>query len=162
MDWSQDIYLALLLIGSGAALSVGGRKGLVFVMWANFLATMTLAGTPMGVGVADIACTCVLMFTGGKRAYALALLFAVMIPLYTFTPILGNYATYSIVDALAYCQIVILGGGGFGNLVRNLAFYTTIRPVRVSNSVDIIRAGRRTSAHSGNDAEGFAGEGMTK
>ena len=151
MTLFQSIYFVLLLTGSGAALLCGNRKRLIAILWANFIATMTFAGTPFSVGIADLSCAAALVYVGGKRAYAIALLFAAMVPLYLFATLLGNYATYTIVDVLAYCQVLILGGGGFGKLIgstKSLAFYTSLRTVRSAYNIHNMEEGRRASRHS--------------
>lgn len=151
MTTFQVIYLVLLLIGSGAALS-RDRWLLVFVLWINFGGTMSLAGEPMMVGVLDMACATMLVALGSKREYVVAGLFTAMIGLYYFAETLGNYTTYTIVDILAYAQVFVMGSGGFGELFRGckrslLALFT---PAGGS----VVGFGHNTNLRSQDDLDG--------
>lgn len=117
MDWSQIIYLLLLLIGSGAAAS-RDRWLLVIVMWINLAGTLSLNEYPMMVGIIDFVCVAALLSLGGKREYIVAGLFAFMIAIYAAAETIGNATTYGIVDVVAFAQIFVMGSGGFGRLFR--------------------------------------------
>lgn len=119
MHWTQTLYLLLLLIGSGAAITKD-RWLLATVMWMNFAGTFALAEAPMAVGIWDIACASVLVWFGSKRERVVAALFVAMVVLYKFDEQLGRATLYAIVDFIAYAQIAVIGGGGFGELLRNV------------------------------------------
>lgn len=120
MDWSQYIYLVLLLGGSGVAY-FHDSKFIVAVMWVNFIATMELSGNPLMVAVADIACAiAILSILRTKAAWTIAAIFGVMALIYPTSIIIGAAATYTIVDVLAYVQILAMGSTGFGNGIRFL------------------------------------------
>ena len=118
MDWSQDIYLMLLLVGSIAAYH-RGSKFIILVMWCNFLATMLLSPEPLMVALADLASAgAILMIVQNKAAFTIAALFCVMALIYPASIIIGASATYTIVDGLAYVQIFAMGSTGFGSAIR--------------------------------------------
>lgn len=112
MDWTQWAFIAAL----GAALAFG-RPGWIIaaVMAGNVAATILWGASPMTVAVVDAVCGAVLIF-GGKRSKAVALLFAAMVIWAVLARGFGfpNSTTYAIVDLLAYGQLVIIGGAGFG------------------------------------------------
>lgn len=147
----QIIYLVLLLIGSGAAITKD-RWLLVSVLWINFAGTMSLADYPLMVGILDLACASVLIGKGDKREYVVAGLFAAMIGLYYFAEILGNYATYSIVDILAYAQIFVMGSGGFGEFLR--ASRRSLFGVMAAASGGPAGFRHNTNIHSQDDLDG--------
>ena len=130
MHWTQIIYILLLLIGSGAAVAKD-RWLLVTVMWMNFAGTFSLADIPMAVGIWDIACASILVWFGSKRERVVAALFVAMVVLYKFDEQLGRATLYAIVDLIAYAQIVVIGGGGFGELLHNIR--SSLRGVRHPN-----------------------------
>lgn len=113
LDWSQWAFLIALC----AALLIGFPRALVWgVMLGNLWATMVLAAIPIGVGVADaVAATLILTF-GGRREAIVAALFAIMMPLYVVGQAFGwsDWATYAIVDALAYAQCIVIGSANGG------------------------------------------------
>ena len=121
MHWTQIIYLGLLLIGSGAAITKD-RWILVVVLWMNFGGTIALVGTPVAVGVLDIACAATLVSFGSRRDYVVASLFVLMTLIYPFELQLGRAMLYTVIDIMACAQIVVMGGGGFGDLLRNVRF----------------------------------------
>lgn len=138
MHWTQIIYLLLLLIGSGAAITKD-RWLLVTVMWMNFAGTFALADIPMAVGIWDIACASTLVWFGSKRERVVAALFVTMVVLYKFDEQLGRATLYAIVDLIAYAQVVVIGGGGFGELLRNIR--SSLRDMRGSNPSHTVGAG---------------------
>ena len=77
---------------------------------------MTLAQSPVTVGVADAVAATLLLTFGGKREAVIAALFALMMPLYVAGQALGwsDWATYAIVDALAYAQCIVIGSANGG------------------------------------------------
>jgi len=118
VDWSQDIYLFLLLVGSIAAYR-HGSKFIILVMWCNFLATMLLSSEPLMVALVDIASAwAILMVVQNRAAFTIAGLFCVMALIYPASIIIGASATYTIVDVLAYVQIFAMGSTGFGSAIR--------------------------------------------
>lgn len=103
MHWTQVAYIAALcaaLYGGGAPVKV------VAVMIGNLAATLTLSGTPMVVGTIDLLCAIVLI-GNNMRANIVAVLFALMIPVYVAG--LKTSTTYTIVDVLAYLQLGVIG-----------------------------------------------------
>ena len=148
MHWTQIIYLGLLLIGSGAAITKD-RWLLVVVLWMNFGGTIALHDAPIAVGVLDMACASILVGFGDRREYVVASLFVLMTILYQFEVQLGRAMLYTIIDVMAYAQIVVIGGGGFGELLRN--FRSSLRDVRHSNPGYSVGAGRDADGnHQGN------------
>jgi hypothetical protein len=119
MDESQIIYVSLLV---AASLTGGPSKALLLVMWGNLGATMFLADNYTHVAAADIIAAVILTLRS-RHEGAIALLFAAMLPVYVVADQLSftKTATYAIIDALAYAQIVILGrwDGGFFNIGGN-------------------------------------------
>ncbi len=122
MDWSQILYLLLLLIGSGAAVCKD-RWFVVVVMWFNLGATVALTDNPFLVGIGDLITATLLVRFGDARASVVAALFVPMLVLYRFDEQLGHPLMYSLVDGFAYTQLVVIGGGGFGQLRRNIKFF---------------------------------------
>lgn len=116
MHWTQLAYIAALLLALGI-----GRPGYLVasVMVGNLLATITLAPSPLAIGVADIVCAGILL-TGGVKAHIVAYIFAAMVPVYVAAAMLHwqNSTTYAIIDALAYLQLAVIGGVGGGYVNR--------------------------------------------
>ena len=113
MSGWQMIFVCLLALSFAA----GRPKPVVwFAMLGNLAATMTLAQSPVTVGVADAVAATLLLTFGGKREAIIAALFAVMMPLYVAGQWLGwsDWATYAIVDALAYAQCIVIGSANGG------------------------------------------------
>jgi hypothetical protein len=110
MDWSQLLFLALLL-----AATLTGSRLIAGVMWLNFAATVVLASSPITVAGADALAAALLLFCG-KRGQIIAAIYAVMIPIYPVAVWAGlpNAATYTIVDLLAFIQLAALGGWDHG------------------------------------------------
>lgn len=148
MDWTQWAYIGAL----AAALAVG-RPGYLIasVMLANLAGTMTLSGFPLSVAVVDALCGTALVF-GSGRAAAVAVFFAAMVVWAVVAQALGftSAATYAIVDVLAYGQLAIIGGAGFGNgrRIRN-AFRSFGR--RHSNPRDSMAIRDASDGNSGMD-----------
>lgn len=116
MDWAQYLYLVFLAIGCGAGVCVR-RWVTATVMAINCGLTIYLSPDQLSIGITDILCATILIgFIGGVRANSIALLFAIMTPIYTLG--LPPMVSFTIVDVLAYSQIIIMGGGGFGTLAR--------------------------------------------
>jgi hypothetical protein len=112
MDGWQVIFGAALALAC-----LAGRRDrlIVSVMLANFAATLTFAATPLTVGVADILCMAVLI-TGSARARVVAAFFAAMSAIYPLGLWFGLTAPtiYTIVDVLAFLQLVVVGRGDHG------------------------------------------------
>lgn len=120
MDWSQLLFAAALAVACYAG---RGDWRIVGCMVANFLATVTLAAWPLAVACADLACVVVLVM-GSIRARVVAAFFVVMAAIYPIASAmgLGNAATYTIVDVLAFLQLMAVGHGddGIGFVRRHL------------------------------------------
>jgi hypothetical protein len=119
MDWSQTLYLALIIVASGFC-----RDGrIAAVMWANFVCTMALAGSPALVATVDLLSICFLVGRNPRRNIV-ATIFVFMVPIYGLGEHFawGPTVTYSMIDALAFAQLFIMGRGdvGLGNLGRHL------------------------------------------
>jgi hypothetical protein len=131
MHWTQYAYIALLTLGTLAALRVG-RGGLAAVMWANFTATFLAAGNASLIATADIISAVLIIFLFADVAgLAVAVIFMFMVVVYMPTGVLFNKATtYTIVDILAIIQIIILGGRGYARNVRTIymALVGSVRP----------------------------------
>lgn len=119
MHWTQVIYLGLLLICSGAAIS-RDRWLLVVIMWMNFSGTFALSDVPFAVGTLDISCAAALIAFGSYRERIIAALFVPMVLLYVFEEQLGRAMLYGIIDIIAYTQMSIMGAGGFGSTARSI------------------------------------------
>ncbi|MGL4309810.1 MAG: hypothetical protein ACRCSU_04930 [Paracoccaceae bacterium] len=107
-----------MIFGSALALAcIAGRRDrlIVGVMLANFAATVAFAEQPLTVGFADILCM-TLLLTGSARARVVAAFFAAMSAIYPIGVWFGlTPATiYTIVDALAFLQLVVVGRGDHG------------------------------------------------
>lgn len=117
MDWSQYLYLVFLAIGCGAAISVG-RWPLAFVMALNFPVTAYLHDHQVGIAVMDVLSGAFLVtWLKGVRNRSVGLLFALMVIIGTLPLSQVTYSTT--LDIIAYSQIIIMGGGGFGIIIRN-------------------------------------------
>lgn len=85
----------------------------------NFIGTMTLAASPISVGVLDMATITALFLVGGWRGYALAGVFVAIVPIYPIGVYLAwsNFAIYAIVDLLGYAipGVLASGSGNGGN-----------------------------------------------
>ena len=159
MHWTQIIYLGLLLIGSGAAITKD-RWLLVVVLWMNFSGTIALHDAPVAVGVLDIVCASMLVGFGGRRDHIVASLFILMILLYQFEVQLGRVMLYTVVDVMAYAQIIVMGGGGFGELLRNARF--TVRDLRRPASGHSMGQGRDAGGNPQRDLDGDQKSGIPK
>jgi len=106
MDWSQLLFFALIF-----AATLTGDKRIAAVMWMNFTATVALAGNPVTVAGAD-ALAAALLLSCGRRGQIVAAVYAIMIPIYPFAAWAGlpSYATYTIIDLLAFIQLAAMGG----------------------------------------------------
>lgn len=124
MHWTQALYIVLL----GLALCASWRQRwpalIAAVMVGNLVVTMALASDPIAVGVADAVSAAILLI-GNARAWAVAMLFSVMIVVYVSATWLlwPNAATYAIIDLIAYLQLGIVGGmdRGIGRICRSAA-----------------------------------------
>lgn len=102
MHWTQVAYIMALcaaLYGGGAPLKV------VTVMVGNLVVTLAFSGTPLAVGVIDLLCAAMLI-GNNMRANIVAVLFAMMVPVYVAG--LKTSTTYTIVDVLAYLQLGVI------------------------------------------------------
>jgi len=150
MHWTQIIYLALLLIGSGAAL-YKDRWLIVIIMWLNFSGTLALSEVPFAIGVLDMACATLLLALGSRREYIVSGLFVAMTVLYRFEADLGRSALYAIVDVLAYTQVFIMGSGGLGGFVRSSKLL--LFSLRDSANGVSVAGGDNATSHLGGDLE---------
>jgi hypothetical protein len=105
---------------------------------------MALAASPLAVGVLDACTIAALLIVGGWRGYALAGIFAVLVPIYPAGIYFAwpNFAIYAIVDLLGYSipGVLASGHGGYSNKRR-------INSGRRSGSAGIA-AGRHVVARS--------------
>ncbi len=115
MDWSQVLVASAL-----ALVALNGRDWpIVSVLAANFIATMILAGSPLFVAGADIACALILLRMGTIRAKAVGWFYVLMLISYAIGRAceLPNSATYAIVDLIGLAQYMVAGhvdNGGRG------------------------------------------------
>ncbi len=93
---------------------------MVSALWMNFAGTIALADVPFAIGVWDILCASCLVMFGDRRALVVAGLFVVMVVLYPLEQRVGRSTLYTIIDLIAYAQVAAIGGGGFGELLRNV------------------------------------------
>jgi hypothetical protein len=112
MDLSQIAFLSALAL----ACWFGRREPMIgLVVALNCFATIASAGSPLTVAIADLLAIAVLM-VGNARSKVVAAFFVAMVPLY---PIglwfdLPKSTIYTIVDVLAYLQLVVVGRGDNG------------------------------------------------
>lgn len=118
MELSQIFYAALL---TGAIWWGRPDWRLSLICVSNFLGTMTLAASPIAVGVLDMATIAALIFIATPRAFALAAVFAALVPIYPVGAFLTlpAFAIYAIVDLLGYAIPGILSGGSGGRSARS-------------------------------------------
>lgn len=111
MDWSQILYLALLVL----AIYTGQPNPLIaFAMIFDLVGTMLFAADPFSVAIIDLVAV-ILLAGEGRRANAIAALFVLAQPVYFLHAFgLNNAAIYTIVDCIAYLQLFILGRGDVG------------------------------------------------
>ena len=108
MDGSQAVYTTGLIV----ALYCGRPHWLIAAaMVFDLAATLALSGNPIAVGTADMICAVALLFAGW-RGRVVALIFALMQPVYVAAVALGwnSGTTYAIVDSLAFLQLGVIGG----------------------------------------------------
>ncbi len=139
MNWDQTLVLLVLILSSGAG-AVKDRWLLVTVLWMNFSATFVLDDLPIAVGVVDMMSAAILLKFGSKREYYVVAIFAAMIVIYRFEQQLGRVLLFDIVNLMACAQFTIMGGGGFGQLYRNIQ--SLIRDLRRTDSCDPVGARR--------------------
>jgi len=124
MHWTQALYIGLLCVALACSWRQPWSALIAAVMVGNLVATMTLAPDPIAVGIADAVSAAILLL-GNTRARTVAMLFSVMIPVYVSADWLlwPNYATYAIIDLIAYLQLGIVGGldRGIGRICRAAA-----------------------------------------
>ena len=116
MDLSQIIYAGLLAF----AIWYGGPNWRLSALCVgNFAGTMALAASPLAVGVLDACTIAALLIAGGWRGYALAGVFAMLVPVYPVGVYFAwpNFAIYAIVDLLGYSipGVLASGRGGHSN-----------------------------------------------
>lgn len=148
MDWSQIAFGSCLAV---ACYFGRGDLRIILVMVANFIATITLSDFPLAVGVADMAC-CVVLALGSSRARVVAAFFVAMTATYPVCWLLGvsNSATYTLVDALAYLQLVVVGRGdhgiGFGlralNRLRHRSGFPVVEGVATARRFGVVEKDR--------------------
>lgn len=119
MDLSQIIYAIAL----ASAIWWGGPDWRLSALCvANFVGTMILAASPIAVGVLDAVTIAVLIVVGTWRGYALAGVFAILVPIYPIAATFGwpDFATYTIVDIVGVALLGVLasGDGGYGHRRR--------------------------------------------
>jgi hypothetical protein len=118
MDWSQALYIGLLAL----ALLYGRPQAVVWVAIIGDLAgTMLLADDYRAVAVIDIIAASLLV---GRhwRQNVVAAIFLLMQPVYAVAQMFDfpHWITYGCVDAMAYCQLGVIGGvdRGMGRSLR--------------------------------------------
>ena len=117
MDLSQIIYAGLLAF----AIWYGGPNWRLSALCVgNFAGTMALAASPLAVGVLDACTIAALLIAGGWRGYALAGVFAMLVPVYPVGVYFAwpNFAIYAIVDLLGYSIPGVLASGSGGHRNR--------------------------------------------
>jgi hypothetical protein len=115
------ICTAIIAVVMAAVLLWVRPKPLVWVaMIGNFIATMVLRDSPLAVGVADVTAGA-LMLLAGPEMWAIAAIFAIMtcIDVAAWQFGFNLNATYAIIEVLAYIQLIIIAGGGFGRKYRH-------------------------------------------
>lgn len=118
LEFSQNFYVSALLIGSVVAF-FGGNRIIILVMWSNLVGTIGYSHDPITLMYLDFFSALALVaWVDGKQSMTVAFIFCVMVLVYPLTDFLGFYATYSIVDGLAYVQIFAMGADGFGGVIR--------------------------------------------
>lgn len=104
-------WQALFIVTMGAAF-LFGRPHLLIVagMVLDLAATMAFAGNYMTVGAVDLL-VAVALLAAGRRGQIVALLFAMMAPIYVLGLVFKwpTDATYAIVEILAYAQLAVIG-----------------------------------------------------
>jgi hypothetical protein len=120
MDWSQFLYTAALLLAIRS-----GRPAPVVTaaMFMDLAGTMLLHHEPGQVAIIDLVAI-VMLAGNGTRSNVIAALFIVMQPIYMLHSFgLSNTAIYTIVDLIAYAQLIVLGGWDVGmrRRARNLS-----------------------------------------
>ena len=118
LEFTQYVYLAVLVVGSAVAF-FGGSRFIILVMWANFLATIQFSHAPGTLMLVDVLSACaIVLVVRDRAALTIAFIFCVMVFAYRLVEPLGYYTTYTIIDGLAYVQIFAMGSTGFGNGIR--------------------------------------------
>lgn len=110
MDWSQYLFIALLLLAT-----MTGQKRIAVMLWGNLIATIALTELMAGdariaIAVAD-SVTAALLLSCGQRGQIIAAVYAVMIAIYPMTAFAGfaEATTYAIIDLLAIVQLAVFG-----------------------------------------------------
>jgi len=115
MDSLPDltVWRAILITGFAIAVYTGRPPRLIIaVMVGNFAATWYLAADPLAVGVADAASAVVLLHMRTVQSWCIVALFSVMIIVYVSDWLYNvrNFATYTIIDLIAFLQLGVIGG----------------------------------------------------
>ena len=117
MSMYQITYAALLAL---AIWYSGPNWRLSALCVGNFVGTMALAASPLAVGVLDACTIAAFLIVGGWRGYALAGIFAMLVPVYPVGVYFAwpNFAIYAIVDLLGYSIPGVLASGSGGHRNR--------------------------------------------
>ncbi len=114
IETSQYIFAAVLLFASVVAFYTGTRV-LILVLWANLILTMSFSYSPYALMMIDLlSAWTILMLVEDKTAKSIAVLFILMMFIYPLVGLLGFFWAYSIVEILAYGQLLFLGADGVG------------------------------------------------
>ena len=103
------------MVGTVAALC-GGSRFIALVMWGNLFVTLQYSHAPLALAVTDLICAvAIVLVVRDKAALTVAFIFGIMVFVYKLVEPFGFYTTYSIVENLAYGQVLAMGSHGFGN-----------------------------------------------
>lgn len=118
LEFSQYVYIAALMVGTVAAFC-GGARFIALVMWMNLLFTIQFSHAPQVLAVLDLlSAVAIVLVVRDKAALTVAFLFGIMVFVYKLVEPFGFYIPYSIVEILAYGQVLAMGSTGFGNGIR--------------------------------------------
>lgn len=118
LEFSQYVYIAALVVGTVAAFC-GGSRFIALVLWINLLFTIQYSHAPEILQRLDLLSgIAIVSVVRDKAALTVAFIFGVMVFAYKLVEPFGFYATYSIVEILAYVQVFAMGSTGFGNGIR--------------------------------------------
>lgn len=118
LEFSQYAYILALVVGTVAAFC-GGARFIALVMWVNVLFTIQYSHAPEVLQRLDLlSAIAIVLVVRDKAALTVAFIFGLMVFAYKLVEPFGFYATYSIVEILAYGQVLAMGSTGFGNGIR--------------------------------------------
>ncbi len=118
LEFSQYVYIAALMVGTGAAFC-GGHRFIALVMWANLSVTIQYSHAPEILQRVDLlSALAIVLVVRDKAALTVAFLFGVMVFVYPLVDVFDFYIPYIMVDGLAYGQLLAMGAAGFGGGIR--------------------------------------------